>query len=391
MQIYGIYLIDKIASGGNRRNIDVFNSIAKMGVPVTVFVNAIFKDEFIGCNTEAIPIKLKKGKRVSLQIAEQLKDFLVQNKERLFPTNTTISNDRYVIVFNETSWNASNVLKNFSGAKIVFAYRSDMIEEIKSFFKYESLNLKKRIFFTLQYLVTRYREKMIAKKATLIVFQTENDRKHFFERNKKIKAKTVIIPNDILQTRFKSEYKDKNNSISCKRFLFVGSYDIRKGLIFFLKALVIVKKAGIPFKASVLVMGKELPSISKFMKEHELDNEVNFITNAKIAFPFMIDHDVLIVPSIFDSFPNVIMEALHVGIPVFASNTSGMPYMLQDEKLLFEVANPNSIAKKLIDCLTNTDYYLEIKNLCHEMRKKFEFNWGEKWIEAILETYHTSP
>jgi hypothetical protein len=85
------------------------------------------------------------------------------------------------------------------------------------------------------------------------------------------------------------------------------------------------------------------------------------------------------------------MEALHVGIPVFASNTSGMPYMLQDEKLLFEVANPNSIAKKLIDCLTNTDYYLEIKNLCHEMRKKFEFNWGEKWIEAILETYHTSP
>ena len=100
---------------------------------------------------------------------------------------------------------------------------------------------------------------------------------------------------------------------------------------------------------------------------------------------FMINHDVLIVPSLFDSFPNVIMEALHVGLPVFASNTSGMPYMLQNDKLLFEVANPNSIAEKLINCSIDNEYYLEIKNSCHTERKKFEFDWAEKWIEAMKE------
>ena len=385
MQIYGMYLIDKIASGGNRRNIDIFNSIAKIGVHVNVFVNEMFKDEFVGCNVEPIPIKLKKGKRVSVQIAKQLKKFLTQNKDRLFLKSTLNSGDSYIIVFNETSWASSNVLKSFCGAKIIFAYRSDTVEAIKAFFKYEKINVKDRIFFILQYLITRYREKLIAKKASLIVFQSENDRKHFFERNKDIKAKTTIIPNDVLQPRFKEEYKDKNKSTSCEHFLFVGSYDIRKGLIFFLKALLIVKEAGIPFNATVLVTGKELPLISNFVREHNLGSLIKFITNAKEVFPFMIDHDILIVPSLFDSFPNVIMEALHVGLPIFASNTSGMPYMLQNEKLLFEVANPDDIAKKLIDCASNDDYYLEIKNLCHAQRKKFEFNWAQKWISAIKE------
>lgn len=385
MQIYGMYLIDKIASGGNRRNIDIFNSIAKIGVHVSVFVNEMFKDEFIGCNVEPIPIKLKKGKRVSVQIAKQLKKFLTQNKDRLFFRSTLNSDDSYIIVFNETSWASSNVLKSFCGAKIIFAYRSDTVEVIKAFFKYEKINVKDRIFFILQYLITRYREKLIAKKASLIVFQSENDRKHFFERNKDIKAKTTIIPNDVLQPRFKEEYKDKNKSTSCEHFLFVGSYDIRKGLIFFLKALLIVKEAGIPFNATVLVTGKELPLISNFVREHNLGSLIKFITNAKEVFPFMIDHDILIVPSLFDSFPNVIMEALHVGLPIFASNTSGMPYMLQNEKLLFEVADPDDIAKKLIDCASNDDYYLEIKNLCHAQRKKFEFNWAQKWISAIKE------
>ena len=385
MQIYGIYLVSKIITGGNRRYVELLTSIAKNGINVSVFVNEILKNEFTGCNVFPVPINLKKRKRVSVQTAEQLKLFLAQNKESLFPKKTPESNDNYILIFGETDWNSSNVLKSFCGAKIVFAYRSDIIEEINSFFKYENINIKKRMFFTLQYLLTKHREKMIAKKADLIVFQSENDRNNFKARNKDIKAQTVVIPNDILQARFKEEYKDKNKSKTCHNILFVGSYDIRKGLIFFLKALVILKKAGIPFNASAVCRGDQPNSILDFIKVHNLETNITFIKDASDSIPIMICHDILIVPSLFDSFPNVIMEALHVGLLVFASNTSGMPYMLQNEKLLFEVAKPDDIAKKLIDCMSNNEYYLEIKNLCHTMRKKFEFDWAKKWIEAMKE------
>ena len=385
MQIYGIYLVSKIITGGNRRYVELLTSIAKNGINVSVFVNEILKNEFTSCNVFPIPINLKKRKRVSVQTAEQLKLFLAQNKESLLPQKTPESNDNYILIFGETDWNSSNVLKSFCGAKIVFAYRSDIIEEINSFFKYENINIKKRMFFTFQYLLTKHREKMIAKKADLIVFQSENDRNNFKARNKDIKAQTVVIPNDILQARFKEEYKDKNKSKTCHNILFVGSYDIRKGLIFFLKALVILKKAGIPFNASVVCRGDEPTSILDFIKVHNLETNITFIKDASDSIPIMICHDILIVPSLFDSFPNVIMEALHVGLPVFASNISGMPYMLQNEKLLFEVAKPDDIAKKLIDCMSNNEYYLEIKNLCHTMRKKFEFDWAKKWIEAMKE------
>ncbi|MGP1437992.1 MAG: glycosyltransferase family 4 protein, partial [Treponema sp.] len=382
MHIYGIYLVEKIITGGNRRYIELLTSIAKRGVNVSVFANEPLKDEFVGCSVFPIPIKLKKGKRVSVQTAEQLKHFLEKN-QHIFSKNTLDVKDSYILIFGETDWSSSNVLKIFSNAKIVFAYRSDIIEEIFSVFKYEKINIKKRILLTLKYLITRYREKLVSKNASFIIFQSENDERNFKLRNKKIKAKTLIIPNDILQARFKNEYKDKNESKTCNKFLFVGSYDIRKGLIFFLKALVIVKEANIPFTATVLVMGDELPSISAFIEQCGLEDSVKFVKNAKESFSFMIEHDVLIVPSLFDSFPNVIMEALHVGLPVFASNASGMPYMLQNEKLLFEVANPNSIAEKLISCSKNNDYYLEVRKLCKEERKKFEFDWAEKWIYDI--------
>lgn len=380
MKIYGIYLVDKIVTGGNRRYIELLTSIARKGISVTVFVNEIFKDEFIGCNTEAIPIKLKKNKRISVQTAKQLELFIKQNKERLFSKELLKAKDSYILIFGETDWLSGNVLKNFCEAKIVFAYRSDIIEEIASFFKYEKLDIKKRIFFTLKYLITRYREKMIAKKASLITFQTTNDETHFKLRNRKIKSKTVVIPNDILQLRFKKEYKDKNESKNCNNILFVGSYDIRKGLIFFLKALVIVKESNISFNSTIVCRGDVPITILNFIKDYNLEKNVTFIKDASDSLPIMIRHDLLIVPSLFDSFPNVIMEALHVGLPIFASNTSGIPYMIQNKKLLFEVANPNDIAKKLIECLINNGHYLDIKKDCHAEREKFEFDWAERWI-----------
>ena len=72
MKIYGLYLVDKIITGGNRRYVELLTSLAKKGVDVTVFVNQKLQDEFLPCMLHPIPITLKKGRRISVEMKRRI-------------------------------------------------------------------------------------------------------------------------------------------------------------------------------------------------------------------------------------------------------------------------------------------------------------------------------
>jgi|GEM_PF-1005464 len=388
MKIYGLYLEDKIITGGARRYVELLTSIAKKGVDVTVFVNQKLQDEFLPCNVHPISIILKKGRRISVEIARQLKTFLKKNTYLYNDYNKIKESgeeESYLIIFGETDWTAGKVFCHFFDAKIVFAYRSDEIEEIRSFFRLERLSIRDKIFFFLRYFLIRKREKEIAKKAALLVFQTDNDKNHFLERNPHPLAKIVVIPNDILQDRFKAEYKDKNKSMMCRHILFVGSYDIRKGFNILLYALKELKELFLThnIKVSILARGNMKSEQKKLIEAFSLGDILHFETSEKEPQKLMIASDLLIVPSLFDSFPNVIMEALHVGCPILASDVSGIPYMLTSGELRFDVASPSSLAKKIQTAIKDDDYYKSLRSLCKKEKEKFEFDWPLLWLDAM--------
>lgn len=388
MKIYGLYLEDKIITGGARRYIELLTSIAKKGVKTAVFVNKELVDEFSPFCVYPVPIKLKKRRRISVQLAKQIKSFLKKNTS-MFRDDDRVgaSPDEasYLIIFGETDWLSAKVFCKFFAVKIVFAYRSDEIEEIHSFFRLEHLTIQKKCFFFLRHLLLRKREKEITKKASLLVFQTDNDKNHVLKRNPKMLAKTCVIPNDILQDRFKLEYKNKNESSKCRHILFVGNYDIRKGFNILLYALGELRQLCITYKVrvSVLARGNIKREQAKLIDNLALGEILRFEDANMEAQELMIACDLLVVPSLFDSFPNVIMEALHVGCPILASNVSGIPYMLTSPELRFDVASPLSLAKKIKELIESVDSYKNLWLLCKAEKVKFEFDWSALWLNAM--------
>ena len=83
--------------------------------------------------------------------------------------------------------------------------------------------------------------------------------------------------------------------------------------------------------------------------------------------------DMLVVPSLSDSFPNTVMEALYLGIPVLGSRKGGIPEMLYYEDLLFE---PRVEALYFRLKWAMQGQHLEtIRELCARRRKSLEFDW----------------
>lgn len=104
-------------------------------------------------------------------------------------------------------------------------------------------------------------------------------------------------------------------------FLFVGHNFQRKGLSHLLKALSRLKTK--EFHLSVIGTDKHLSSYKKQAHQLGLKDHVTFFYSQSDIRPFYQLADALVIPSLYDPFANVTVEALAMGLFVISSKTNG--------------------------------------------------------------------
>jgi len=72
--------------------------------------------------------------------------------------------------------------------------------------------------------------------------------------------------------------------------------------------------------------------------------------------------DLLLLPSRFDTFGCVILEAMHCSLPVIAYNTKGPKDLITDGENGFLVVNPTEMAEKAVAYLSNIESNDKMKN-----------------------------
>lgn len=115
------------------------------------------------------------------------------------------------------------------------------------------------------------------------------------------------------------------------RFLFVGQLVERKGIIFLVEAL-----AKMAADAEVLLAGGDWsePGYPRAVRERAavlgvLDRV--FFENHRPDVPALLaDADAFVLPSLSDARPQAIIEAMHLGRPVVATRTGGIPSLVED-------------------------------------------------------------
>jgi UDP-glucose:(heptosyl)LPS alpha-1,3-glucosyltransferase len=122
--------------------------------------------------------------------------------------------------------------------------------------------------------------------------------------------------------------RQKNLPSSTFHLLFIGHNYQRKGLVPLLNAL---KHISLPIHLSVVGKDKNMAYFKYFVQKEKIEHQVSFFPNERETYPFFQYADALIIPSFYDPFANVTVEALAMGVPVISSRTNGGHEILTSE------------------------------------------------------------
>jgi len=375
--IIGIFLNNELRTGGHKRYLELMEGLATRGHRVTVFLNA----DLAWAPASFVPVRVKapyvRGKVPFLGC------WFLTCLSRALTSDTKAPAD-WVIVFGETHWASARLLASRTGAKILFAYRSDTVQENFLYLEFDRPGLKRSLSLRLHIAIDRLRELVISRQAALIAFQSPADRDRFVARNPRSAGKTAVIRGDIRQKRFTANLALANTSTRCRKLLFVGTLGRRKGLEYLLRALAeLPQELRQTLTVDILAAGTTWPFFEKLVTENRLAEMVRFHGKAEAPLPFMVASDLLVVPSLFDSYPNVVLEALHVGLPVIGTDSGGIPDMLADPSLLFEPASASGLASLLTRLASSDEEYARARALCLARRAYFDFDWAEAWEKVL--------
>jgi len=176
-----------------------------------------------------------------------------------------------------------------------------------------------------------------------------------------------------------------------KRFiLFVGRIDPVKGIDTLLKAMALVKsKSELHQEVHLLIIGgevdttssshdREMHRLQRLTSKLGLKNMVTFMgAQPQHQLPYFYSAaEVCVLPSRYESFGMVALEAMACGTPVIASKVGGLTSFIQDEVNGFLVpeGDEKSLAEKIITLLTNASLKETLGLLAR--RKTEAFSWS---------------
>jgi UDP-glucose:(heptosyl)LPS alpha-1,3-glucosyltransferase len=162
-------------------------------------------------------------------------------------------------------------------------------------------------------------------------------------------SKIEVIHNGVEWEQWNQEFEQTfdNKKGSCFHFLFIGNGYRRKGLMFLLEGLELLKKKD--FHLTVIGKERDPSPFIYWASKNGLKEKVSFLGPQNDPLPFYRAADALVIPSIYDPFANVTVEALAMGLFVVSSPYNGGQEVLQEYsgRVIGELVSPTSVAAAL--------------------------------------------
>jgi len=166
-----------------------------------------------------------------------------------------------------------------------------------------------------------------------------------------------------------------NNVVS---ILFVGRLTKAKSIDTLLKAVCHLKKKNLNFRVTIVGEGHLKRKLLKLTNKLKVEDIVTFTGKRKNVNEFYKKSDIFILPSIWEGFGIVILEAFSAKLAVIASAIEGPAELIQDNKngLLFNPKNVIQLAEKM-------ELLIENKTLRESLAKE--------GYNTFAEDFHIEP
>ena len=168
------------------------------------------------------------------------------------------------------------------------------------------------------------------------------------------------------------------------QFLFIGHGWHRKGLAYLLQALSLMKNE--PFHLKVIGRDSKASFFQKLTKTLGLQNKVAFLGSQNSVIPDLETSDTLVVPSTYDPFANVTLEALAMGLFVVTSKYNGGHEVINEENgcVIENLYDPFSFVEGLKKALATPKTTESIKKIRATIQNLSLEHQIEKMVDQSL-------
>lgn len=242
--------------------------------------------------------------------------------------------------------------------------------------------------------------------ADRIIAATEDELKQMELLYQINKEKLIVIPPGVDTSRFYPISSDEAKAVigvpqDENMILFVGRIDPLKGVDLLIQAIAELRKADVFSKCPhyLIIIGgdpesrpsalnQEMHRLKLLCKQLNVESLVLFLGKRdQDTLPYYYSAaEVVVVPSHYESFGMVALEAMACGTPVIATHVGGLPYLVKDGTTGFVVPDddPGALEIALTQLLCNDNLRGNLSRNCVEYTKSY--SW-EKIIPRIINEY----
>lgn len=190
-----------------------------------------------------------------------------------------------------------------------------------------------------------------------------------------------IIPNGIEVNRLNfKRYLIPNSSV---RLLFIGNYRIEKDFENLFKALIELEKNNTEWNLTIRskIALSELKKYFDSSYDYIIHNKIKIIEEIDDVNQLYKTSDILLLSSLSEAFPMVILEALSHGLPVVATDVGGVSDILSTPPcgLIVPPRNPVELANSVKYLIKNPEIYSEFS--ANGLNKAYNIYRIEKVID----------
>jgi glycosyltransferase involved in cell wall biosynthesis len=175
----------------------------------------------------------------------------------------------------------------------------------------------------------------------------------------------------------------------------VGRLVEKKGFQDLLQALLLVKQQGLAFECAIYGEGPLAPQLQRWIDEHDMAGEVRLPgsrTQRELVELYQDAALFALTPVQMedgdrDGIPNVLVEAMAVGLPVVTTAVSGIPELVDDHQngLLCQPHHVEGISSGIIELLLDAQKRRQLGSAgAKKVREQFDVNLAASRLKALF-------
>lgn len=283
--------------------------------------------------------------------------------------------DKYDIVISFNYLYPSFLAAKFKGKKLMWVHGT--IENL-NYNKYTFLSrINKKILFNLQ--------RKAFKKANKIVCIANNTKKSVEDLYLDFKSKLVILKNGYDIENIRKDSMENLDLEECD-LIAVGRLDENKNFSMLIDAIKYVVKDIPNIKLSIVGEGEDRNHLEKKIDEYKLNNNINLLGYKENVYPYIKNSKLLILTSIVEGFPTVIVEGMILGKPFISTKVGGVDELSNLGDCGLIIKDAEELYNEIIHMIQDENLYRKMQGKCIEASYKYTLeNQKNEIMKLIME------